>query len=578
MNFLNNLKIRTKFVFITVLLCFFLSGGFYYIIIHIKSIFAELNKIYKKDFLSVELVVEADRDAYQSKMAALEAAIYFMQNENTDSKIVDSFISDITENMKQVDERVSQAGAKFDEFGLAKPEIYEKYVNDYQKWLADSLNNIELVKQGNPDKITSFVAGEYNKSFSEMREDLNSLTEVLLADSELSYKRSEKDYKDSFLISFIVAGGIIFLYIVVSIFMVKIITRPVLKLMDHSGNMEKGDFTNDFILDRKDEFGLMFNSFNVFILKFRNVIKTIINIMQEVDSSASEMLDTSDSFADNAQTQAATMEQMSASMEEIAASMDNVAEQTNLQVNSFSLLMVKLKEMSESVNSMERNISEILNMSRSIQGTASVSEKALLDMIGTMENITNSSNQMGDIIKIINDISEQINLLSLNAAIEAARAGDAGRGFAVVADEISKLADQTASSLKEIDANISINRKGVEEGMSIINTSTLSIKQVIEGISNVSDQISVISEIMNNQLKLNSEIESEVVTVEKVSNQVKNSISEEQIAIKEISNSIENINLITQNNASGAEQLSASVSHVSDNVITLKENIEFFRI
>ena len=96
---------------------------------------------------------------------------------------------------------------------------------------------------------------------------------------------------------------------------------------------------------------------------------------------------------------------------------------------------------------------------------------------------------MQNIVGIINDISDKINLLSLNAAIEAARAGDAGRGFAVVADEISKLADQTAHSIKEISDLIQENETEISRGTENVRASVEMISQIISGVNVISEFI-----------------------------------------------------------------------------------------
>jgi methyl-accepting chemotaxis protein len=102
-----------------------------------------------------------------------------------------------------------------------------------------------------------------------------------------------------------------------------------------------------------------------------------------------------------------------------------------------------------------------------------------------MKKIGASSGEMTGIVEIINSISDQINLLSLNAAIEAARAGDAGRGFAVVADAISKLADQTATSIKDIDGLIRANTEEIERGISNARTTIETISGIIEGVESI---------------------------------------------------------------------------------------------
>ena len=129
-------------------------------------------------------------------------------------------------------------------------------------------------------------------------------------------------------------------------------------------------------------------------------------------------------------------------------------------------------------------IRETAEVSTQISLKAREGEQSMTGMNSAMTRIIQSSEEMTGIVKIINDISERINLLSLNAAIEAARAGDAGRGFAVVADEISKLADQTASSIKSIDTLIRTNESEIGKGNQNVGAAVEKINYIISDIEN----------------------------------------------------------------------------------------------
>jgi methyl-accepting chemotaxis protein len=127
-----------------------------------------------------------------------------------------------------------------------------------------------------------------------------------------------------------------------------------------------------------------------------------------------------------------------------------------------------MDELSGSINQVYDTVSEAADLSKRIAADARSGDASMQSMNRSMINVSQSSNDMKNILNMISDISDHINLLSLNAAIEAARAGEAGRGFAVVADEVSKLADQTASSIKEIEKLINLNTTEIQSGFEAV--------------------------------------------------------------------------------------------------------------
>jgi len=192
-------------------------------------------------------------------------------------------------------------------------------------------------------------------------------------------------------------------------------------------------------------------------------------------------------------------------------------------------------------------------------------------MSDSMEKIRDRSREMTNIVAIINDISDRINLLSLNAAIEAARAGDAGRGFAVVADEISKLADQTSSSVKDIDTLIRDSDREVERGISSVQNNVEIITLFMQGLDSIYQTIRDISESMKRQTGANDLLRLEIETVNKNSEDIRVASTEQKNAADEIVRAISVINELTQSNAAGSEEMTARAEEVMRIASKLKE-------
>jgi methyl-accepting chemotaxis protein len=581
MDLIRHMRVGKKFLVVFGIITLLMACGLGFSLYNVRSIYREVENMYSKSLLSMEFLIEADRDAYQSSIAVSQALNRLNAKTGAvprDAKTKEKDLFELTSNLEQVKTRFGKFRALFTSLHGADHEGFTVFDREYPEMVAISKRLEAQMKEGDAGALEATYFNTYLPVFNRLRGSLDKLTDHSLEGAKEQFDSTRSLYLRVTWNSLVLIVGLLAMFTASGIVLTRMITRPTYLGVKLARRMSEGDFTEKITLDQNDEFGKMTDSLNSFVDRMRGTLSDIARVADEVGSTSRQMSATAVSFAENAQDQASSVEEITATIEEMAGSMDNIAHLSDQELQNLILLSRGFTHLSETIHAMEENTRAVLSMSETITGSARLGESALQKMNGTMTNITRSSDDMTGIVKIISDISDQINLLSLNAAIEAARAGEAGRGFAVVADEISKLADETAASLKEIGRHIDRNNAEVKSGMTTIVDTTNLMQNVIEGINQIVAKIDEVAKTMKEQIDINREVEDQTNSVKRRAEEIKNATDEQKIAMNEISRSIDGINQLTTNNASGAEELAGSSEHVTSSIEVLRNTINFFKV
>jgi methyl-accepting chemotaxis protein len=354
--------------------------------------------------------------------------------------------------------------------------------------------------------------------------------------------------------------------------------KPIRKIIDAIKTMSTGNLTVRTGIDKMSEVGTIGVNLDQFLDAITEIVKSMKEISVHLAASSNEMSSSSDFFTENVQKQAASAEEIMSTVEELSSGLENVSDGANNQFTSLTSLVDRMSELSDTINNMSTSVKEGLNLTGQISAKAQSGSASLAAMNKSMSTLGSRSREMTNIIEIINGISEQVNLLALNAAIEAARAGDAGRGFAVVADEIGKLADQTASSLKEIDSLVRVNNDEIGNGVSSVSAAVKVISDIIEGVETIIRMMNLIDRNMEKQLSSNQIVNDEAGKVQNMANEIRSATEEQKIAAEEIVKAVSYINELSQKNAASSEEMAASANELSGIAENLSKRVEFFKV
>ncbi|MEE1982118.1 methyl-accepting chemotaxis protein [Shewanella xiamenensis] len=313
---------------------------------------------------------------------------------------------------------------------------------------------------------------------------------------------------------------------------------------------QDSDLTVKFRTFNNDELGLISTSLTQVIEHLRGILHSIAEAANTVNSSATELSSFTQETNKRMQQQQAETEQTATAMNEMTATVAEVAQSTSAAADSAKDADTYAANGNRIVID---SISSMSQLSEQIQKTAQV--------IGFLSN---ESQSIGRVLDVIKSIAEQTNLLALNAAIEAARAGEQGRGFAVVADEVRTLAQRTQKSTQEIEAMIATLQKGVKEA---VNAMEVGIKQVDDANNKANEAGQALKEIVASVDNI-AELNAHIATAAEEQSSVAESINRSIIAISDI----------TDDSTRSAHELSESVINLTKLASSMRNQVSAFRL
>jgi twitching motility protein PilJ len=325
--------------------------------------------------------------------------------------------------------------------------------------------------------------------------------------------------------------------------------EAIMRLLDEMGSLAEGDLTVKATVT-EDMTGAIADSINFAVEQLRSLVQTITDTSVQVASSAQETQATAMHLAEAAEHQAQEINSASDRISEIAASIDQVsrnsAESANVAQRSVEIATKGAGVVRETIAGMDSIRDQIQETSKRIK------------------RLGESSQEIGSIVELINDISEQTNILALNAAIQAASAGEAGRGFAVVADEVQRLAERASNATKRIETLVQTIQSDTNEAVSSMEQTTT---EVVAGARLAEDAGTALGEIENVSTNLADLIQG-----------ISTAAQQQSTAATNITSAMNTIQSITAQTSQGANQTAESIGTLAQLAADLRRSVADFKL
>ncbi|GAA6204718.1 methyl-accepting chemotaxis protein [Thalassotalea sp. SU-HH00458] len=452
---------------------------------------------------AISAVINADRDLYQAKVAELKVL-----DEGISSGNIEQNYADYQENAKQALDRFNKYKQLMSDYPDVNIQL-KGFDASYNLWLKESNQVFSLVKNNQLSAAKAHANTTSQKTFDELREFYNLAGELADKKSTSVSKETISTVDSSIVILSVISGIIIILTFVIGIAAPKAMADALHDLSEKlkAINTGDGDLTKRICSKRKDEIGQVANNLDEFIDSLANLIKSIVDQSSQVISGVSELDAGATEIKETSEQQLLSVEMIVTAVNEMSYAIAEVAK--NAQLTSTEIMMV---------NNLAHEGTDITSEAVSeIQGLSVTVEEATAVIVKLSEN----SQNIASVLDVIRGIAEQTNLLALNAAIEAARAGEQGRGFAVVADEVRTLASRTQQSTEDIQVMIEALKTGVDNAVTAIGKGNAATKTSVELSQKTLEALEKISEASNRV----SDVAAQTATATEEQSQVSDDVS-----------------------------------------------------
>ncbi|MBA4417080.1 MAG: hypothetical protein C0392_04100 [Syntrophus sp. (in: bacteria)] len=428
--------------------------------------------------------------------------------------------------------------------------LLEKFKATIAEARGNNIKLAETIEAGNFDEASTLYSTSVDPAVYKF---IEIVTEIVKYQQNGVQTKYNEIIKSNYTVKvMLIIFGIVSLIlgVCVSIVITRSITIPIQQNIAVAQTLAEGNLSVRVETERRDELGDEMRAFATMVEKWKRLIAEVKSSAASVASASHELSASAEQLARGGEAQVERTIQVSTASEEMSQASLDIAKNAN-NISDSAKDMVNIAENGNGI--VNKSVDEVKEIAKTVHKSSEL-----------VKNLGNQSEKIGEIVSVINDIADQTNLLALNAAIEAARAGEAGRGFAVVADEVKKLAERTSKSTQEIGSMIGSITSGVDRAVESMDEAS---KSVQAGVEFSNEAGTALIEIVSSASNLQSMVQ-----------QIATAIEEMNSTTDEIAKDIEQVASVTKDASNSAEQVTQAALELSTLAVSLENSVKGFKI
>ena len=555
---MKNLRIGTKllvtFMIIILLFCVTVASAIYGL---------RENAEKYSDFYNVGYQITSKVMSMRRGLQIIVKDIAFITIEEDEAKS-ETYKVDLQKEMTLLEDNATWL---FDNF-KGDAALLEDFAADVQK-AVELQDEVVQLSATDMEAARGKLLNEYQPLVEKAVNTLIQISSVAEQSADQDYKTTTEMQRMLVIAQLALAGGALVITLLLSTYLTRAIKRPLRELESSAEKIVSGDFDIQVTYDSKDEMGSLAKAFKNMTAILEDVISDAPMLLQEMaDGNFDVRTRAEERYVGNCQSLLLSIRKLnrdlSITLGQINQSADLVASGSEQVSDGAQALSQGATEQASAVEELATTITGISNQVKETADNASTARdqssiagneaaecnQQMENMMAAMEEITDKSNEIGNIIKTIEDIAFQTNILALNAAVEASRAGIAGKGFAVVADEVRNLASKSSAASKDTAELIESSIKAVARGTQIANSTAQSLAKVVDQVRMASSNVE----------------------------QIADAAEEQASAIEQVTVGINQISSVVQTNSATAEESAATSEELSSQADILKNLVAKFTL